>query len=78
MSSSALQSGLEEAGVAADDAQEIENIYALSRTQAFKSGAGLLFYATLLGLVVSLWLPKRKLVDMAEGPPEESMAARGA
>ena len=75
MSNSALEDGLQEAGVTASEAQEIEDIYALSRTQAFKSGAGLLFYATLLGLVVSLWLPKRKLVDAAEGPPEESVAS---
>ena len=26
-------------------------------------------------LVVSLWLPKRKLVDTAESPPEEGLAA---
>lgn len=77
MSSSVLESGLEEAGVAADDAQEIGDIYALSRTQAFKSGAGLLVYASLLGLVVSLWLPKRKLVDTAESPPAESLVAEG-
>ena len=74
MSNTALEEGLEEAGVSAEEAQEIEDIYALSRTEAFQSGVGLLVFATLLGLVISLWLPKRKLVD-AEGPPEEEALA---
>jgi hypothetical protein len=74
MSSFVLQEGLQEAGVAGDDAQEIQDIYALSCTEAFQARAGLLVYATLLGLVVSLWLPKRKLVDV-EGPPTEAVAA---
>ena len=78
MSSSTLEDGLQEAGVAAGDAQEIQDIYALSRTEAFNAGVGLLVFASLLGLVVSLWLPKRKLVDTAEPPPEESLAAEGA
>jgi MFS family permease len=75
MSSSTLESGLEEAGVAPVEAQEIQDIYALSRTEAFDAGVGLLVFASLLGLVVSLWLPKRKLVDTAESPPAESVVA---
>jgi MFS family permease len=74
MSNTALKDGLEEAGIAAEEAQEIEDIYALSRTEAFQSGVGLLVFASLLGLVISLWLPKRKLVD-AEGLPEEDVLA---
>ena len=77
MSSSALEDGLEEAGVSETEAQEIEDIYALSRTEAFQAGVGLLVYASLLGLVISLWLPKRKLVDTAEPPPIEGAVAGG-
>ncbi len=76
MSSSALEQGLADAGVAPEVAEEIEDIYGLSRTQAFKAGVGFLVFASLLGLVVSLWLPKRKLVDVEDAPAEEAAAGK--
>ncbi len=63
MSSNQVETGLEAAG--ADDAtsNELLNIYAIARTQAFKAGMSLLTFFALIALVLSLWLPKRKLVD---------------
>lgn len=68
MSNSQLEAGLAEAGL--DDAavEEVETIYADSRTAAFKAGVGLLIYGSLLGLVITLWLPKRKLVGDDAAP----------
>jgi hypothetical protein len=43
------------------------NIYDASRTQAFKAGIVLLIYFALLGLILSLWLPRRKLVEEKRG-----------
>jgi hypothetical protein len=77
MSSSALEAGLAEAGIAGAQAEELHTIYGLSRTQAFKAGVGLLVFAALLGLVVSLWLPKRKLVDAAAPPAAEAASVTG-
>ena len=45
---------------------ELEIIYAELRTRAFQAGVALLIYAALLGLEVTLGLPKRKLVEAQE------------
>ena len=69
MSSTQLQEGLEALGVSDAGITEINAIYGLSRTNAFKAGVSLLIYASLLALVIALWLPKRKLV-VAETVPD--------
>ena len=51
---------------------ELETIYSESRTQAFHAGVAVLIYAALLGLVITLGLPKRKLVVSQE--TEEALA----
>lgn len=66
MSNTQLQTGLQEAGVAEAGVAELNAIYGVSRTSAFKAGVSLLIYAALLALVISLWLPKRKLVEATE------------
>ena len=72
MSNSQFEQGLEEAGADPVMSDELSDIYAVSRTSAFKAGVALLIYAALVGLVVTLGLPKRKLVDAHE--PEASTA----
>ena len=74
MSNSQLESGLEEAGLTAAQSAEVLEIYEDSRTAAFKAGVGLLIYGSVLGLVLTLWLPKRKLV----GDDETAIAAAAA
>lgn len=66
MSNTQLQTGLQEAGVAEAGVAELNAIYGVSRTNAFKAGVSLLIYAALLALVISFWLPKRKLVEATE------------
>ncbi len=63
VSDTQLEEGLDQAG--ADDviSGEVGEIYADSRTQAAKAGIGLLTFFALVALVLSLWLPKRKLVE---------------
>lgn len=71
MSDSQIESGLEAAGADQAVSGELQDIYADSRTEAFKAGIALLIYASLLGLVITLGLPKRKLVateGTTEGP----------
>jgi MFS family permease len=63
MSDTQLRTGLLEQGVSEAGIAELNAIYATSRTGAFKAGVSLLIYASLLALVISLWLPKRKLVE---------------
>ena len=63
MSSSQLHAGLEEAGVDHAVQDELLSIYGLARTDAFKAGVSLLIFAGLLGLVLTLGLSKRKLVE---------------
>jgi len=57
-----IQTGLEDAGADAAIETELMNIYHLSRTQAFKAGVSLLTFFALIAMVLSLRLPKRKLV----------------
>jgi hypothetical protein len=64
VSSSTLEQGLQEAGV-----QELESIYAAARSEAFAKGVALPVFASLLGLVISFWLPKRKLVEVEAAEP---------
>jgi len=72
MSTTQLQEGLEAAGTSEAMSNEILDIYSVSRTVAFKAGIGLLTYFALMALIISMWLPKRKLV---ESEPESSPAA---
>jgi MFS family permease len=72
MSTSQFEDGLEAAGADPAMSDELEIIYSQSRTQAFQAGVALLIYTALLGLVVTLGLPKRKLVASAE--TEETLA----
>lgn len=73
MSNSQLQSGLEAAGLSEAQIAEINALYQSARTNAFRAGVGLMIYGSLLGLVISLWLPKRRLVGedtaVADPPP---------
>jgi hypothetical protein len=72
MSTSQFEDGLEAAGADPAMSDELEIIYSQSRTQAFQASVALLIYTALLGLVVTLGLPKRKLVASAE--TEETLA----
>jgi len=57
---------LQEVGADEIVAEELNRLYGEARTEAFQAGVVLLIYAALLGLVVTLRLPKRKLVDGSE------------
>ncbi|MDX1413274.1 MAG: MFS transporter [Candidatus Promineifilaceae bacterium] len=72
MSSSQLVAGLEEAGAEEVVVDELDEIYSVSRTAAFKAGVSVLIYGSLLGLVFSIWLPRRKLV--VEEEPQQTAA----
>ncbi len=63
MSDEQLTNGLEAAGADPAMVAEIGALYDQSRTEAFRAGVGLLIFAGLAGLMASLWLPKRKLVN---------------
>lgn len=69
VSSSVLEQGSQDAGVPDAGVQEIESIYAASRTEAFSAGVALLVLASLLGLAISFWLPKRKLAEVEAAEP---------
>ena len=69
MSSTQLQKELEVLGIKEAGLAELDAIYGAARTGAFKAGASLLLFASLLALVISLWLPKRKLVEARERVP---------
>jgi len=58
-----IQAGLEQAGADAAVSEEVLSIYDLARTQAFKAGVSLLAFFALIAVVLSLRLPKRKLVS---------------
>ncbi|MCO5189985.1 MAG: MFS transporter [Anaerolineae bacterium] len=73
MSDTQLTAGLEAAGLNAVQSAEVETIYGISRTQAFKAGVAVLLYTALLGLVFTLWLPLRKLVS--EDVPDPAVTA---
>jgi MFS family permease len=66
---------LEEALTAADADEAMSNelldIYALARTGAFKAAVSMLTFFALVALVLSMWLPKRRLVE-AEPAAEAS------
>ena len=63
VSNTQLQEGLEAAGADEVISDELLNIYALARTEAFQAGVSLLAHFALLALILALWLPRRKLVD---------------
>ncbi len=69
MSDSQLQASMQEAGLEQQVIDEVNDIYAIARTNAFKAGVSVLIYGSLLGLVMTIWLPMRKLVEQGE-PPE--------
>ena len=62
MSDSQLTAAFEEAGADEAMTQEINDLYAISRTTAFQAGVSLLAYIGIIALIVALWLPKKKLV----------------
>ena len=62
MSNTDIETGLEASNATAEESAELFKIYDESRTNAFKSGVGLLVFVSLLGLMLSFGLPKRKLV----------------
>jgi len=72
MSSTQLDTAMEEAGIGEAAQNELLGIYGLARTEAFQAGVALLIFAGLLGLVLTLGLPKRKLVgeETAVSNPE--------
>jgi len=63
MSDSQLQSGLQ--AISPDGAMESEilSIYSAARTRAFQAGMSFLVFISLIGLVMTTGLRKRKLVD---------------
>jgi MFS family permease len=68
MSSTQLEEGLEAAETGEVMSDEILDIYGVARTAAFKAGVGLLTYFALMALIISMWLPKRKLVEAEPEP----------
>jgi MFS family permease len=71
MSNSQLEEVLDEVGMAEAGIAELNEIYGGARTEAFKAGVSLLFYGSLLALVIALWLPRRKLVEAAAADAAE-------
>ncbi len=67
MSDTSLANELAATDASAEETAEVLGIYHNARTNAFKVGVGLLVYLTLLSLVVTLWLPKKKLVSAEAG-----------
>jgi predicted MFS family arabinose efflux permease len=63
MSDPQFEQSLEEAGADPAMSDELEEIYADSRTAAFQAGVALLIYAALVGLVLTFGLARRRLVD---------------
>jgi len=72
VSNTQLEEGLVATGAGTAISNELLDIYGVARTQAFQAGVSLLTYFALLALILSLWLPKRKLVET------ETDAAGGA
>jgi MFS family permease len=62
VSNTQLEEALAATSVDESVASEVLNIYALARTGAFKAAVGLMIFFALVALVLSLRLPKRKLV----------------
>ncbi len=63
VSDEALQDGLAASGADAAMTAEALNIYNRARAQAFKAGVGLLVFFSLAATILSLKLPRRKLVS---------------
>jgi fucose permease len=66
MSNTQLERVLQETGADQTMINELGRIYADSRTSAFSAGVALLVFASLVGLVLTFGLPKRKLVEIQE------------
>ena len=62
VSNAQLEEVLVEIGATEEQTADILEDYHVSRTIAFRAGIGLLIYTSLLGLVLTFRLPKRKLV----------------
>ena len=58
-----LEAGLDETHMDEAARQEVLSIYNLARTKAFKAGASLLVFFSIIGLLLSFRLPRRKLVE---------------
>ena len=63
MSNTELENELNNIGASAAVKSEALSIYSLARTQAFQAGLSFLIFISLLGLVKTTMLPKRKLVE---------------
>ncbi|HFE65617.1 MAG TPA: MFS transporter [Chloroflexi bacterium] len=63
VSDEALQDGMAASGADTAMVEEVMSIYDLARTQAFKGGVGLLIFFSLAATILSLKLPRRKLVN---------------
>ncbi|WP_406656456.1 MFS transporter [Methanolobus sp. ZRKC2] len=63
VSNSQLEAGLEEAGADEELQEDIMEIYSLNRTQAFQVGIVFLIFLGLIGLISTVGLSDRKLVE---------------
>ncbi|HRV93318.1 MAG TPA: MFS transporter [Anaerolineae bacterium] len=63
ISDTQLEESLTAAGADEAISTELLDIYTSARTGSFKAAVSLLTFFSLLALVLSLWLPKRKLVE---------------
>jgi EmrB/QacA subfamily drug resistance transporter len=63
MSDTQLEQALAAAGANEAISIELLYIYNMARTGAFKAAISLLTFFALVALIISLWLPKRKLVE---------------
>jgi hypothetical protein len=63
MSDTQMAQGLQQSGAGDAAIELVYEIYGDARMRAFRAGVSLLVYASLLALVIAIWLPKRKLVE---------------
>lgn len=63
MSNSQLQGGLQAIGSDGAMEKEILSIYSVARARAFQAGMWFLVFVSLIGLVMTTGLQRRKLID---------------
>jgi MFS family permease len=70
VSNETITEGLATANVDEAVSTELFDLYGIARTDAFKAGLALLAFFSLVALVLTLRLPKRKLVESEPAPAE--------
>ncbi len=68
LSDSQLTEVLDSLGADQSEINELTQIYANSRIDAFRAAVALLIFFSVMALLISLWLPKRKLISSKSVP----------